>query len=103
MLCTLCANNEEKTTRFIPLYVFGSEGLNVCHECEMQLVEFARLLRFNNMRLTFVKLDNSVVYEQGKNKHKLVYPDNLWHCLVNRLSARLCGRNDHCSADCQPD
>jgi len=63
MLCTLCANNEEKTTRFIPLYVFGSEGLNVCHECEMQLVGFARLLRFNNMRLTFVKLDNSVIKE----------------------------------------
>jgi len=46
-MCMLCPSKEE--TRFISLYVFGSEGLRVCHECEMKLVEFARQLRFANM------------------------------------------------------
>ena len=41
--CMLCL--EEKETRYIDLYIIGSEGLRVCHECEMKLVEYARLLR----------------------------------------------------------
>jgi hypothetical protein len=39
-MCSIC-NSKEKT-KFIDLYVFGSEGLYLCHECEMKLVEFVR-------------------------------------------------------------
>ena len=46
-MCMLCPSKGE--TRFICLYVFGSEGLTVCHTCEMKLVEFARQLRSKNM------------------------------------------------------
>ena len=38
--CTIC--NELKTTRYIDLYVIGSEGTNLCHRCEMLVVEFIR-------------------------------------------------------------
>lgn len=40
--CSLCL--EQKETRYIDLYVFGSEGLRVCHDCEMVLVDFCRSL-----------------------------------------------------------
>jgi hypothetical protein len=32
----------KKELRNIDLYVIGSEGLNVCHGCEMSIVEFVR-------------------------------------------------------------
>ena len=41
--CMLCL--EEKECRYIDLYIIGSEGLQVCHSCEMKLVEYARSLR----------------------------------------------------------
>ena len=41
-MCMLCRSKEPE--RCIDLYVFGSEGLRVCHDCEMKLVEFARQL-----------------------------------------------------------
>lgn len=44
----ICHSIEE--TRHIPLYCFGSEGLDVCHSCEMKLVEFVRQLRSEEMK-----------------------------------------------------
>jgi hypothetical protein len=41
--CMICRNDKEET-RHISLYVIGSEGLDICHECEMRIVEFAREL-----------------------------------------------------------
>ncbi len=41
-MCRLCSNDE--VTRRVNLYVFGSEDLDVCHKCEMALVNFARKL-----------------------------------------------------------
>ncbi len=38
--CTIC--DELKTTRYIDLYVIGSEGTRLCHACEMLVVEFIR-------------------------------------------------------------
>ena len=38
--CTIC--EELKTTRYIALYVAGSEGTNLCHKCEMLVVGFIR-------------------------------------------------------------
>lgn len=42
MLC-----HERKETRFINLFVFGSEGLDICNECEMEVVESIREIRRN--------------------------------------------------------
>lgn len=38
-LCDLCLERKEHT-RHLALYVWGSEGLRCCHECEMDLVRF---------------------------------------------------------------
>jgi len=47
----LCNPKELIQVRHISLYVFGSEGLYVCHDCEMKLVEFCRSLSSESMRL----------------------------------------------------
>jgi len=39
-MCMMCRRLEE--TRYIDIYVFGSEGLRVCHSCEMEIVNFVR-------------------------------------------------------------
>jgi len=41
LLCRACGAPAGEV-RNINLYVIGSEGLNVCHDCEMQIVEFCR-------------------------------------------------------------
>jgi hypothetical protein len=35
----------EEQVRHISLYVTGSEGLNICHECEMRLVNHVREMK----------------------------------------------------------
>uniref|UniRef100_A0A6M3LD36 Uncharacterized protein n=1 Tax=viral metagenome TaxID=1070528 RepID=A0A6M3LD36_9ZZZZ len=40
--CIIC--KEKGPIRNVNLYVIGSEGLDVCHNCEMELVHFARSL-----------------------------------------------------------
>lgn len=37
-LCDMCL--ETKETRYIDLYISGSEGTRLCHRCEMLLVRF---------------------------------------------------------------
>ena len=37
MSCRICDNTED--TRILNLFVSGSEGLEVCHPCEMALVQ----------------------------------------------------------------
>jgi hypothetical protein len=63
MLCP-----KENETRFIPLYVFGSEGLYVCHECEMQLVEYARLLSRKNGKNRVAQLKSEKKSVRGGNR-----------------------------------
>ncbi len=40
--CMICKVHAE--VRHIPLYVIGSEGLWLCHACEMRIVEFVRIM-----------------------------------------------------------
>jgi hypothetical protein len=40
--CFICKTEQE--IRNIDLYVIGSEGLNLCHPCEMNLIEHIRSL-----------------------------------------------------------
>jgi len=42
-MCMICHDNK-KETRYISLFVTGSEGLTICHDCEMKIVEFVRSL-----------------------------------------------------------
>ena len=39
-LCDMCL--ETKKTRYLDLYISGSEGTRLCHGCEMLLVRFIR-------------------------------------------------------------
>lgn len=43
-MCRICHGDED--TRHIDLYVSGSEGLHVCHGCEMQIVAYVRSLQY---------------------------------------------------------
>ena len=38
--CDICG--EVRETRYIDLFVLGSEGTRLCHKCEMLVVEFIR-------------------------------------------------------------
>ena len=53
-MCMMCGC--DKPTRYIDLYIIGSEGLRVCHSCEMEIVEFCRKLRSDNFKERFEKL-----------------------------------------------
>lgn len=39
--CMIC-HTPDQVTKHLPLYIRGSEGLDVCHFCEMALVEAIR-------------------------------------------------------------
>ena len=47
MRCMICGhrNASNNTVRNVNLYVNGSEGLDICHECEMRLVTYIRSMR----------------------------------------------------------
>ncbi len=38
--CMLC--HEDKDVRHINMYLIGSEGLDCCHKCEMEILDFCR-------------------------------------------------------------
>ena len=64
MSCRICQN--KATTRYISLFVNGSEGLNICNSCEMVLVEFVRLmmnLTFHARKVAYLELKR----EEGKD------------------------------------
>ena len=39
-LCSICQGTND--TRHLPIYVRGSEGIEICHDCEMGIVEHLR-------------------------------------------------------------
>ena len=61
-MCMICKSEAE--TRYFDLYVFGSEGLHICHECEMELVGFVRDLRRSKMRLPIPRAGDGLESEQ---------------------------------------
>jgi len=40
--CTICQKWDD--CKYLDLYTIGSEGTQVCHSCELALVEFAQTL-----------------------------------------------------------
>lgn len=41
--CRICRKSVDRVKN-LDLYAFGSEGVNVCQQCELSLVEFIRAL-----------------------------------------------------------
>ena len=56
--CDICAEVAE--TRYFDLFVIGSEGTRLCHDCEMLVVEFIR----DKQRLTLEQRIRKVKGEQ---------------------------------------
>lgn len=61
-MCMICSSDEP--ARYIDFYIIGSEGLRVCHSCEMEIVEFIRNLRHDKLDKKFqdakkLKMENS--------------------------------------------
>jgi len=48
MSCSVCHQGEE--TRYIDLYVFGSEGLQLCRPCENEISKIIMDLSFEKQR-----------------------------------------------------
>ena len=69
--CSIC--NWQAETRYIDLFVFGSEGVRLCHECEMQLVEHCRELVSNRLErdMTISKLKRQARAIAKTRGHKL--------------------------------
>lgn len=65
-LCMMCHN--EREVRNISLYVIGSEGLTVCHECEMEIVEYIRGVMTERTRMRIAKFKA----EKRKEKFKKI-------------------------------
>lgn len=45
--CSIC---QQPRTRHLPLYYCGSEGIHLCHECEMHVITYIRSL--HNIAIT---------------------------------------------------
>ena len=44
-LCRICGKKHpHEEIRNLNIYAFGSEGVNICHSCEMSVVEFLRAM-----------------------------------------------------------
>lgn len=43
--CMICHADDRETKHITNLYVIGSEGFNVCHRCEMQLISHINMMR----------------------------------------------------------
>jgi ribosome-binding protein aMBF1 (putative translation factor) len=72
VFCRVCGGKVNEV-RNINLYVIGSEGLNVCHDCEMQLVEAARAMirTATKCRMIGYKAAKSVAEAKRQNDQAL--------------------------------
>jgi len=50
-ICSIC--DEKTECRSFELYVFGSEGIRLCHDCEMEVDEFIRNRALARMKERF--------------------------------------------------
>lgn len=66
MECRLCY--EDKETRNINLYVNGSEGLQLCHACEMSVVNTIREIQSAVARAKLVLIKNQQQVRDAKKR-----------------------------------
>jgi len=55
-VCSICL--ERKETKYFDLYISGSEGTRLCHDCEMLIVRFIRdqtIIALRKRRADFLK------------------------------------------------
>ena len=58
MKCSICLTEADET-KHLPIYITGSEGIEICHDCEMALVEHIRSMRAIVIRHgTWLRLKN---------------------------------------------
>lgn len=65
--CMIC-HKAETELKYLDLYVIGSEGLVVCHHCEMELVEIVRHKRRDHSH----KLKEE--FKRKKRERKVICP-----------------------------
>lgn len=58
--CRICGRNGE--TRHLPIYVTGSEGVDVCQACEIDIVNFIRSMMSTSARtkLALIKRQKNI-------------------------------------------
>lgn len=74
MICKICHSVEN--IRNIDIYIIGSEGLDICHDCEMQIVEYIRQM----MRLASISRKNVYKFDNSK----FPYPPGARYGLAKR-------------------
>jgi len=57
--CRVCDKSDKVRNK--NLYVFGSEGLDVCHGCEMKIVEFVNKLRREHATARMLKYKQHLI------------------------------------------
>lgn len=43
--CTICGNEPPEELEHLPIYVDGSEGVDICYACKMAVTEFLRTMK----------------------------------------------------------
>jgi len=67
--CTICQESYEKT-KPLDLYTIGSEGTNVCLDCELLIVEYIRGLRVIAAKSRKLGYKNAKLVQASKAKQK---------------------------------
>ena len=96
--CTCCGEIAE--TKHLPLYVIGSEGTELCHQCEMLIVRLIRNIRRKSLKKRENKMSiNEKVYsfiqlrEELLNDAKAHNTDE--QCPLNLYKEDLISFNSH--------
>ncbi len=64
--CTLCGTKKE--IEHFKIYVDGSEGLNLCGECKMEITEFCRVRRTERTKAKLQEYKREKLRQQMKVK-----------------------------------
>ena len=67
MICRICYADAE--TRHLPLYISESEGLDICHGCEMELLTIIRSMirTAHRSREEWVVVNKSIMRNKGND------------------------------------
>ena len=63
--CMICYS--DKDTRHINLHIMGSEGLDICHDCEMRLVSIIRHM------MSLSTTGRKIGYKHGKKMTEIQF------------------------------
>ena len=68
MNCMMCLKDKEKV-KYIDLYIIGSEGLYICHDCENEIIDFIKDRRIENgkEKIRDYQLKKVKLYKENEN------------------------------------